>query len=353
MATTSPSTPSTLPPRLPVPLSRRLIPLTGITRGIPSRVNVTQWGSPLDQARHVVFFFGGMPASAEEPSIHSAVENTDVYADRKIHLICIDKPGMGLSSMAYNFQIRRDWPVVVHQVATQLQVNSRYGVMGVSNGGPYVMSALTHPTYHRHVKAGCMIVSVSDVWASGYFSYRTPSTLFEGLYNSLPIVVTGPLNAMALSLLNVYLFSWGKFETVFRDYSHPELVKEPIRRVISDGARNWGWGAALDCQQGLSPLWARSSKNHDPTSVDRNATEAYRNISVPVSLWYGTQDASVPMSSAEWLANQIPNATLHQIEAGHGLYWYHAAKVLDDLVERMNDADEAEKAAKVTKEDEH
>jgi pimeloyl-ACP methyl ester carboxylesterase len=259
----------------------------------------------------------------------------DVYASRQIHLVCIDKPGMGGSSFAYRFRIRRDWPRVVDMVARQLQLPDKYGVIGMSNGGPHAMATLTHPDLHHRVKAAAMVVGVSDVRASGYTTWRTPSTLFEGIYNSLPLVVTGPLNALALSMGSLYLFRFGGYESLLKNFS--EEGKVPLRKLLSDGASNFGLGAALDCQQGLSPLFARSSSGEH--GVDKNAIQAYQGIKVPVSLWYGTKDGTVPMSSAEWLQEQILDSTLHKLEAGHGLYFSHAEDILDELVKQMDRAD--------------
>jgi pimeloyl-ACP methyl ester carboxylesterase len=323
---------------LPSPLVRSILQLSPTTVGIPKNVKVTQWGSPLKVAKHVFFYFGGMPCSAEEPPIHSAMTpGKDVYAERQIHLVYIDKPGFGGSSFAYRFQIRRDWPWIVSLVADQLQI-SEYGVIGVSNGGPYVMASLTHPEFCSRVKVGIMVVGVSDVWASGYFSLRTPFTCFEGVYNSLPVLMTGPLNALGISLGSLYLFSCGGFSSVFP--SLPEESKSALKTVLSDSTKYLGLGAAMDCQQGLSPLYARRTSRHDSTSsLDQNAMEAYGNIDVPVSLWYGTKDGSVPMKSAEWLHQQIPHSTLHKVEAGHDLYFYHVGEILDEILAKADQAD--------------
>jgi pimeloyl-ACP methyl ester carboxylesterase len=317
---------------LTLPLERSILSLGGVS-GLPTHVKVTQWGAPLAAAKHVVFYFGGMPASAEEPTLHSAASSSDVYASRNIHLVCIDKPGMGGTSFVYNFRLRNDWPQLVDTVATHLKIapERQYGVIGVSNGGPYLMSTLLHPDLQHRVKAAAMVVGVSDdVWRSGYMSRKNPSTLFEGCYNSLPLMVTGPLNALGLHLGSLYLMRFGGFESLFKTMLPPE-AKPHLKTVLSDGAANFGLGAALDCQQGLSLIYARSSPQANYTSV-----------TAPVSLWYGTKDGTVPMSSAEWLQNELPNSTLHKIEAGHELYFTHIDEVLDDLVKKMDGVDAKE-----------
>ena len=59
-----------------------------------------------------------------------------------------------------------------------------------------------------------------------------------------------------------------------------------------------------------------------------------------LTLWYGTKDSTVPMHSAEWLADVTPNSKLHTLDTGHGLYLFHPDKVLDELVRIMEEEDE-------------
>jgi pimeloyl-ACP methyl ester carboxylesterase len=288
-----------------------------------------------------------MPASAEEPALHSVTASTgeeesmvDIYKERHIHLIAIDKPGMGLSEWKYRYSIRNDWPAIVHQVAehygvvhddatgTSDTVPSGYGVFGVSNGGPHVMACLTHPQTAAHVQAAAMIVGVSDVTASGYFSTSHLSGLAEGVFNSLPVALTGPLNYLMFSVGSLYLFRGGGYHQIFGDL--PALQNDESKRllqtVINDGIKNVGLGSAVDCQQGLSPLYALPAGQ---------AAARYAAITCPVSLWYGIKDSTVPMHSAQWLHGILPNSTLYQKNTGHGLFFYHTLEVIDDLIAKM------------------
>jgi pimeloyl-ACP methyl ester carboxylesterase len=366
-----------------VPLHRTLIDLAAhnstnanASPGMPRAVHVTAWGAPLATAKYVLFYFGGMPASAEEPALHSVTASTatatatatgdlgigqempvvvDIYKERDIHLIAIDKPGMGLSEWKYRYSIRNDWPAIVHQVAEHYGVvqvredvtgtggngtssdgtngtgssrSNGYGVFGISNGGPHVMACLTHPQTAAHVQAAAMIVGVSDVTASGYFSTSHLSGLAEGVFNSLPVAVTGPLNYLLFSVGSLYLFRGGGYQQIFGDL--PALQNDESKRllqtVINDGIKNAGLGSAVDCQQGLSPLFALPAGQ---------AAARYAAITCPVSLWYGTKDSTVPMHSAEWLHGILPNSTLYRKNTGHGLFFYHTLEVIDDLIAKM------------------
>eukprot|EP00304_Pavlova_gyrans_P005407 CAMPEP_0206055338 /NCGR_PEP_ID=MMETSP1466-20131121/39903_1 /ASSEMBLY_ACC=CAM_ASM_001126 /TAXON_ID=44452 /ORGANISM="Pavlova gyrans, Strain CCMP608" /LENGTH=91 /DNA_ID=CAMNT_0053430563 /DNA_START=28 /DNA_END=299 /DNA_ORIENTATION=- len=81
------------------PLCIRVLDLAapGLPSGMPRRVKVVTWGAPLNEARYSIIYAGGAPTSAEhEAALHSVGSgSTDVYKERSIHLIAIDKPGMG------------------------------------------------------------------------------------------------------------------------------------------------------------------------------------------------------------------------------------------------------------------
>jgi pimeloyl-ACP methyl ester carboxylesterase len=269
-----------------------------------------------------------------------ALNKKDIYAEKGIHLVCIDKPGVGGTSMEPQFSIRRDWPRIVANVADELGVD-KYGVFGISNGGPHVMACLTatDSVQKRRVRAAAMIVGPSDVCASGYFSVAHPSGFFEGLINSLPIHAVGLLIFSVIKVVRVCLFDigmWGqvvKFSGLPHTFAGPEAA-DVVCKLLDDGAASLGKGAALDCQQGLSPLHARPKE--DAKGKELSAETAFRSITAPVALWYGNNDSSVPLSSADWLAEQLPDCTKHYVDAGHGLYLTYASEVLDDLVLKMD-----------------
>ena len=128
-----------------------------------------------------------------------------------------------------------------------------------------------------------------------------------------------------MKVASIAMFRMGGYEKLLADM--PNLLndasKELMRAVMDDAVRNCGVGAQIDCQQGLSPLYAV-----DPVEC----TRAYRQIQAPVQLWYGSKDGSVPIETAQWLENTIPNAALHVRPVGHGLYFYHAPEVLDSML---------------------
>ena len=59
-----------------------------------------------------------------------------------------------------------------------------------------------------------------------------------------------------------------------------------------------------------------------------------RDITVPVSVWQGTEDLMVPFAHAEWLAANIPGARRHLVEGeGHISLTRRMPEILDDLLD--------------------
>jgi len=148
------------------------------------------------------------------------------------------------------------------------------------------------------------------------------------------VVLMGPLNALTFGMLRFYILQLGGIKSFLPGFTDEH--KPYVRRWFQDAMAGFGTGASLDNQQGLSPFYARPTKSN---SVEQSAVDAYRDISVPVSLWYGTKDASVPMASAEWLQDLIPDSKLHKVDGDHSLMFYNVDEILDELVTSMEQTD--------------
>ena len=57
-------------------------------------------------------------------------------------------------------------------------------------------------------------------------------------------------------------------------------------------------------------------------------------IAVPVRIWHGREDRTVPVTHGEWLAAHVPGARAHLLEdEGHLSLVARLDRVLDDLLE--------------------
>jgi pimeloyl-ACP methyl ester carboxylesterase len=73
---------------------------------------------------------------------------------------------------------------------------------------------------------------------------------------------------------------------------------------------------------------------HDDLAMVRPWGFSVADITVPVSIWQGTEDMMVPLAHAQWLASHVPSARVH-LEEGEGHISLRAQmpRILDDLLD--------------------
>lgn len=73
---------------------------------------------------------------------------------------------------------------------------------------------------------------------------------------------------------------------------------------------------------------------HDDLALVRPWGFSVRDITVPVSVWQGTEDLMVPLAHAEWLAAHVPGARAHLVPGeGHLSLLARMPRILADLVD--------------------
>jgi pimeloyl-ACP methyl ester carboxylesterase len=73
---------------------------------------------------------------------------------------------------------------------------------------------------------------------------------------------------------------------------------------------------------------------HDDLAMARPWGFSVGDITVPVSVWQGTEDMMVPFRHAEWLAEHVPGARVHLEDGeGHISLRDQMPRILDDLIE--------------------
>lgn len=96
-----------------------------------------------------------------------------------------------------------------------------------------------------------------------------------------------------------------------------ESLRTFLARDIREGLEPGFWGIHDDLISHYRLEWG-----FDPETM-----------TVPVSIWHGTQDATVPLIHAEWLAAHVPGARLHAVEGeGHVSV---AARLLGSLLDEL------------------
>ncbi|MBI5284661.1 MAG: alpha/beta hydrolase [Chloroflexi bacterium] len=246
-----------------------------------------------------VMFFHGFPGSRIEGAL-----GHDAAGRAGVRLICIDRPGMGLSTFLPGRRMV-DWPADVAALADALGIG-RFAVGGVSGGGPY---------------AAVCALRLAD--------RLTGAAIISGV---APFDIPGATDGM--NRMNTILFFIGR--------RAPWLARVPML-LWARVARSPDWAIDRTLRTLPAPDRAIMQRPAVRAAVAADLAEAFRggtrgsawelvlysrawgfrleDIHMDVHLWQGEADTNVPPAMGRYQADVIPrcNATFCPGE-GHLLF---------------------------------
>lgn len=255
-------------------------------------LSYAEFGAPGGQP---VFFFHGLPGSRlfRHPD--------DGIADALgVRLITIDRPGFGLSSFQRGRRLL-DWPDDVTQLADALGLD-RFAVAGVSAGGPYA-AACAFKLPQRLTRAA-LISAAAPPYKPGVKQGMTPTM-------RLSFATAGcgclPWWFLLPPMLLVARNGRRHPERLWRRML--EASPEPDRRLLQQPA------VKAVFLESFVETYRQGSRGHiaDARLVARPWGFEVQNITIPVSVWQGTEDIAVPVAMGYYLAGAIPNCQPHFI----------------------------------------
>ena len=223
-----------------------------------------------------------------------------------IRLIAVDRPGIGISDPRPGRRLL-DWPADVAQLADHLGI-ARFAVVGWSGGGPYA-AACGYLLPHRVTRVG-MVSSPAPL--SG-----VPEADYLHRFHRTAARAAG----RAPWMIRLALWHWGRpqrrnperfFDESVAAMSDSDqaAMAEPALRVSmianSGEVYRHGGRGLYDEALVLARRWG-----FDPSD-----------LRVPVHIWHGEVDETVPVRMAHYIARAVPgaSATFFPDEGHHLLY---------------------------------
>lgn len=203
-------------------------------------------------------------------------------------VICPDRPGIGGSDPLPGRRVA-DWPDDVAALADALELDEFY-VQGVSGGGPYAVA--TAAMLPDRIRAAALVCPVGPP-GSGSTRFR----ILSGTARYLPPVAR-------------LLLGWQ-----FRDPPEDPAEIARLRAEMDEPPDVEAWttepGRALAVsgrvavESGAGPLVTDMAAMGRPWSFDPGDVE------VPVTLWHGEADPTVPPSMGRAIADALPDPDAH------------------------------------------
>lgn len=228
-------------------------------------------------------------------------------------VVAPDRPGYGRSDPDPGRTLL-DWPADVVALADALDFD-RFAVLGVSGGGPYA-AACAHALPGR-LTAAALVSSIGPPGSPKPLGLRVLLTLAR-LVPWLPRIPLGR------QLRRAREDPEAAIERRASGGAEPEVAMHhgEAGRILNASTAEAG-------RQGATAA-AREIVVAQPWGFDLG------DVAVPVGVWHGALDRTVPVGTARFLADAIPDATLtvHD-DAGHlSLPVTYAEEILAFLVER-------------------
>ena len=262
--------------------------LRTVTRPDGRTVAYAVWGDP---AGSPIFSLHGTPGSR----LNRHPDESKV-AEAGAWVITYDRPGYG-SSSRHHGRVVADCVGDVAAIADELGIG-QFAVTGGSGGGPHCL-AVAAGLPERVTRAACVVgVAPFDRLGDAFFDGMDPENIKEfGWATESETRLAGELRREADGMLTRMAADPA---TVLGDFDIPEadraiLGRPDIAAVMRESITD-GIGRSVDG-------WV-----DDDLAFTRPWGFDVESVSVPTSVWWGTQDVLVPRGHGEWLAAHVPNA---------------------------------------------
>lgn len=274
------------------------------------RLGYAEYGEP---GGAPVFYFHGFPASRLEARLaHEAALRVGV------RIIAADRPGAGLSAYLPGRSLAA-WPADVTELADALGIE-RFAILGISGGGPYAAACAC--LVPQRLTAVAIVCGLGPLEAPGAGKGMQPAARFSFFLARRALALLGFL---CRGILAPVLRVFPAISLTLLSPGIPPRDREALRRPsvkailvasIREALRQGGKGAVQELL-----LYSR------PWGFDVGT------IPVPVFLWHGEKDATVPVSMGRSLAEAIPGCRARFLpDDGHfSLPVDHAEEILRAL----------------------
>lgn len=228
-----------------------------------------------------------------------------------LRLLAFDRPGYGLSPRDYGATLASRTEVFA-ELIDALGLD-RFGVIGISGGGPYAVALAAH-LGTRVLALGLIspMGPIADVAAQSTTDHVPISTAHRAFFLDLP-------HHPWLLRANAEVAMWS-FRMAPRFFSHSfaHVLAESDRRIVArpEVERSIIAMTLEATRHGIGGGIADLEIYGEPWNVD------YARITAPAHLWQGTADVIVPPAVSLRLGRMIPTCEVTRIE-GAGHFWIY------------------------------
>lgn len=257
-----------------------------------------------------LLYFHGFPSSRiEAKPMHD-------YASRHgIRVISLERPGWGLSSPKPQ-RTMLDWSADVKDFATGMKLD-RFTILGTSGGGPFAVAcAYGLP---RNMLANVGLFASGPPWVAGrrYMTYtrRLTSVMAHNWPSSLKLVLDVVLGLMRWALSTGFatrrIDTWLEAVNKKEAEKRKEAGKPAKEEQTIEEQRKY----LVDLLIGEPFVQGTGTMVHEAKLLSASDWGfPLEDVTYPVKIWHGAKDRNAPIEAIRYLAEKMPNSTLHEFK---------------------------------------
>lgn len=272
-----------------------------------------EYGSPNGKP---LFYLHGSPSSRLEAHLYIS---EDLLQSLDVHLVAVDRPGMGLSDFQPNRRML-DFPQDLLALADHLNIG-HFSIVSYSLGGPYGMACAFAIPQRLH-KVGIV---------SGAALFTEPE-LMTNINEGTRKFLTMPREKPLLSRLFLWMMLGVMPRVAPKKFiaGAASVLPEADRAVVSDPEIQRGFIKAVReaMRQGTRGAF------HESLLSVTNYGFRLEEIPAPVLLWHGEEDQNIPVEMARFAASAVPKceAKFYADEGHLSLFKKNAGEIIRALV---------------------
>ncbi|KAM4090297.1 hypothetical protein ACJW30_09G050000 [Castanea mollissima] len=286
-----------------------------------------EYGVPKEKANYKIIFVHGFDSCRHDAVIAQTL-SPEIVKELGIYIVSFDRPGYGESDPNPKRTVK-SMALDIEELADQLELGSKFYVIGISMGGQVLWSCLKYIP-HRLAGAG-LLAPVVNYWWSGF-----PGNLSGEAYNQQ---FWQDQWALRVAHYIPWLTYWWNTQKLFPSSSvaghstdtlspqDQELVPKLIHR-ISHMAEVKQQGAFESIHRDM--IVGFGDWEFSPMDLEN----PFPNNEGSVHLWHGDDDRIVPVTLQRYIAQQLPWIHYHEIP-GAGHFFAYADGMCDSIIKAI------------------
>ncbi|GLT89977.1 hypothetical protein SLE2022_079320 [Rubroshorea leprosula] len=251
-------------------------------------------GVPRDVAKFKIVYVHGFSSSRHDAVVANYL-SPEIFNELGIYIVSFDRAGYGESDPNPKRTVK-SMALDIEELADQLELGSKFYVIGFSMGGMGAWSCLKYIP-HRLYGAALLAPTISYFW-SGFPANVTKEALHQRL----------PQDRWAFRVAHYvpWLTYWWNTQKLFPPLSAiagiPDIFSKQDLELVNKAAVNHS-----------GPNSCLSELGFNPTDLEK-----FPNVEGSVHLWQGDEDRFVPVTMQRYIVQKLPSIQYHELPgAGH------------------------------------